>query len=664
MSENSNSESSYTDSETTSSSSDSEFSILDKRLLICKEILRFERNFINCIDILVRVFYQKLKRQSKSNEDIITPKQVKNIFSNSRSILLEHVNFLHSFEYKLLIWKEDIEIGQLFSSTKSHLKQYLAYYQNYVKALFDLKKCEQSTAFCELIDQLETINLANFHDLLKEPTKYIYEYKDLVLKLLKQTKPKHSDHKILSQLLITIDESIAVINNKKKRKLNEIQSKERKTLENIQKRFVSKIKIISRERWLIFEGSLTKISRSQKQKRHFFLFNDILVVGSPHPIKKNQLNLHYILNLENVKLENKEDSVDLKNSFSLKSGGKTFTVFAKDSITKKKWILYLKTVINRMKKNKGIKQDSVFVNDTKKKKKISIKKCIYCKNQFTITRKKHKCKNCEKIICDNCSPYKIILKHIANKVVRVCKNCYLELEDSIENSALGIMKTKSVPMKQFRKTSHQSYPEKLMKKNLQKSKIKPIPRKKRSNAKKNTKQSTHKLQNDRISSSTLPRTNNINSNESTTSLDHKKNEEIVIDLNSDSEYETGMGSFTSRDQAKRNSEIPITVTDKYYSFVPFDLTDSEDETETEDDFETETETEDTLALKSDSEVDTEIDTLSDTEKNGMTESNTEPDTDQDSDKKNSQNSEFENVEKFNSNTNSLSNSEQDSNIKK
>ena len=55
--------------------------------------------------------------------------------------------------------------------------------------------------------------------------------------------------------------------------------------------------------------------------------------------------------------------------------------------------------------------------------------CILCTTQFTITNRKHHCRNCGQIFCAECSSKKATMSNFKNPQ-RVCDNCYAEIQQS------------------------------------------------------------------------------------------------------------------------------------------------------------------------------------------------------------------------------------------
>ena len=55
--------------------------------------------------------------------------------------------------------------------------------------------------------------------------------------------------------------------------------------------------------------------------------------------------------------------------------------------------------------------------------------CITCKMQFSMTNRKHHCRNCGQIFCKDCSTKKAQMEGFKNPQ-RVCDNCYAEIQQN------------------------------------------------------------------------------------------------------------------------------------------------------------------------------------------------------------------------------------------
>ncbi|CAF3845484.1 unnamed protein product [Rotaria magnacalcarata] len=56
-----------------------------------------------------------------------------------------------------------------------------------------------------------------------------------------------------------------------------------------------------------------------------------------------------------------------------------------------------------------------------------VNSCLKCKETFSVTQRKHHCRNCGNIFCDSCSSKTAIVAASSKKPQRVCDNCYKDL---------------------------------------------------------------------------------------------------------------------------------------------------------------------------------------------------------------------------------------------
>ena len=69
----------------------------------------------------------------------------------------------------------------------------------------------------------------------------------------------------------------------------------------------------------------------------------------------------------------------------------------------------------------------------------STNKCSQCGRLFTVSVRRHHCRQCGRVLCDNCTAQKMFVPEYGSprKLQRVCRNCYDEqLRKSMPNSGL------------------------------------------------------------------------------------------------------------------------------------------------------------------------------------------------------------------------------------
>ncbi|ESO05494.1 hypothetical protein HELRODRAFT_77354, partial [Helobdella robusta] len=179
-------------------------------------------------------------------------------------------------------------------------------------------------------------------------------------------------------------------------------------------------------RVLVGEGVLTKMCRKKPKPRQFFLFNDILVYGNII-INKKKYNKQHIINLEDVSLESVPDEGELYNGWQIISPSKSFTVYAATAMEKVEWMAHITRCIQELHKTRGKKSmvteaSPVWVPDN------NADVCMRCrKSEFNVINRRHHCRKCGFVCCNDCTNKRWLLPCISTKPVRVCNVCYESL---------------------------------------------------------------------------------------------------------------------------------------------------------------------------------------------------------------------------------------------
>ncbi|PZC83176.1 hypothetical protein B5X24_HaOG208649 [Helicoverpa armigera] len=178
-------------------------------------------------------------------------------------------------------------------------------------------------------------------------------------------------------------------------------------------------------RVLVGEGVLTKMCRKKPKARQFFLFNDILVYGNI-VINKKKYNKQHVIPLEEVKLESLKDEGQYRNGWLIRTASKSFAVYAATATEKEEWMAHIEKCIEDLLRKSGKQPPSehaaVWVPDNE----ASI--CMHCKKtQFTVLNRRHHCRKCGSVVCGPCSSKRYILRGQSDKPLRVCLQCFDEL---------------------------------------------------------------------------------------------------------------------------------------------------------------------------------------------------------------------------------------------
>lgn len=213
-------------------------------------------------------------------------------------------------------------------------------------------------------------------------------------------------------------------------------------IRNIEKSFGNdnKTGLVTSGRALVGEGVLIKECRKKPKPRYFFLFNDILVYGTSVMGKKKYFNQH-IINLNNVQIKSIPESGNpkLKNGWLIMSPKKTFCVYATTSKEKIEWMTHISNCIEKLSDNRRKGYDTIknvevaphWIPD----KEADV--CMRCNlAKFTLVNRRHHCRNCGLVICNECSKNKYVLPSQSNEALRVCNTCYSNLSNNTATASV------------------------------------------------------------------------------------------------------------------------------------------------------------------------------------------------------------------------------------
>lgn len=203
-------------------------------------------------------------------------------------------------------------------------------------------------------------------------------------------------------------------------------------IENVERCFgAAGTPLLQEGRILIGEGVLNKCSkRGQFIKRHFFLFNDILVYGTIL-INKKRYNQQRIIPLEGITIEKMEDYEGTAqiNGWTIRSELKSFNVYAATANERTEWMNHINACIKELKQNpKTLNLSSELAPVWQPDSTTNI--CQVCRLvQFSLIRRRHHCRKCGRVVCGDCSPHTFLLPAISSNPSRVCTPCFNALKD-------------------------------------------------------------------------------------------------------------------------------------------------------------------------------------------------------------------------------------------
>ncbi|EGG22723.1 pleckstrin domain-containing protein [Cavenderia fasciculata] len=428
-----------------------------QRNYLAQEMLSTEKKYINNLNRIMTIFVLPLRDKANAKDKILSTDEINSIFMNIDTIFGIHKTFLTDFETRIGKWTDQQKIGDVFLKMAPFLRAYTVYSNSYNSSILLLSALTKSNptfqsflAKCLLKPASKGLNLSAY---LIMPIQRIPRYKLLLENLLSNSREDHIDYQDIKEAISVISSVACELDER----LNQFQIKHK--VLDIQNQLEGlDHDIVKPTRVFLKEGDLKKISDRVVNTRHFFLFNDLLIYAQKE--KKNQYRYKHSFPLESCWVKDIPDTNRFQNLFQIISNNKTYFLCAPSSEDKLSWMRLLNEVINKLvDANPDAKdqRDSIYEkrgsmspqeilkaldpmqvlpneeneNDLRKKslwlKDKMTKECMLCTAGFTVTRRRHHCRKCGKIFCNDCCPVTDFTQYMPGKKARICKTCYEEI---------------------------------------------------------------------------------------------------------------------------------------------------------------------------------------------------------------------------------------------
>lgn len=323
--------------------------------------------------------------------------------------------------------KKEDEVKSLGAEMLSfcpYFKIYRQYVTNYDKASILLKQLKARPEFLEFDKESRTHcdNLA-ISDLIVTPLQRVMRYPMLLKEIVKHTEEDHPDLPLLNVAL----EKYTALNHVINEAFNERERRNKVAeISNLVLEDGKPIPLVAPARRFIRQGELWKVCRKRNQKYTFFLFNDLLLYTVPQGKTfkfHNKLEINTSFRIGSLNPDHYPP-----HSFQIESDTKSFVVFADSEREIMKWytdIQNIKELLDERERQKGyygqneMRTAPIMVPDS------FFQNCQLCDKKFTrITRRRHHCRICGKVVCSSCSRGQ--LPNTNRVFVRACSECMAE----------------------------------------------------------------------------------------------------------------------------------------------------------------------------------------------------------------------------------------------
>jgi len=321
-----------------------------------------------------------------------------------------------------------------------------------------------------LKDEVTGRDTATSH--MVKPMERMLVYDRLLSKALLLTSSEHPDHSALDAACAQLKEAQSHI------RTTIIVRENKDLLLDIERSFVDILPLtlnatlLKKGRRFIRRGPLAKVCRREDKEFYFWLFNDLLIYG--HFVGNNKYKFHRSFDLtQNCQISNSTSHFSnemVHPCFTISTKNKSFVVFVghrpddrsmylKDTkekgtgaggLSEGKTMSFKSTILHDCARMTALELRDAWYADIERltagrsstgdqavsgggfvapvwQTDKSSSGCQLCGRGFTLTRRRHHCRICGRLVCHACSPHRLIIASIdAKKKMRVCNSCEKE----------------------------------------------------------------------------------------------------------------------------------------------------------------------------------------------------------------------------------------------
>ncbi|XP_066505097.1 FYVE, RhoGEF and PH domain-containing protein 6-like isoform X2 [Hoplias malabaricus] len=420
---------------------------------IANEIMSSEKVFVDVLKLLHITFRDTVNKASiQAGKPVIEERNLNQILYSLPQLYELNCNLLSELENRVANWNEHSAIADIFLTKGPYLKMYSSYICEFDKNVALLEEqCKKNLAFAKVVREFESspccANLAVKHYMLK-PVQRLPQYQLLLTDYLKNLNENSPDYKDTQAALMLVKD-VATHANETMRQGDNFQK-----VMQVQCSLSGHHEIVQPGRVLLKEGTLMKLSRKVMQPRMFFLFNDTLLYTTP--LQSGQYKLNNQLSLAGMKVS-KPSQEGYQNELNIESVERSFILSAGSPGIRDAWLEAISNAIDSYtKKMTSFSSNKIHEEGDKEgldagaqlgsKAPIWIPDlratmCMICTCEFTLTRRRHHCRACGKVVCQDCSTNKYPLEYLKNQPARVCDQCFEVLHNN--SSGAGVVSPNS-----------------------------------------------------------------------------------------------------------------------------------------------------------------------------------------------------------------------------
>ncbi|XP_051776956.1 FYVE, RhoGEF and PH domain-containing protein 5-like isoform X1 [Erpetoichthys calabaricus] len=426
---------------------------------IAKELLDSEKVYMDSLKLLHVDFREvMLEANRRQSEPLIEDELLTTVLRDLPMVYSLHREVLGELEERISNWEEQQGIAGILVSRRAQFSIFTRYIAEFDRnmALLD-ECCQKSSTLSKMIQQFEqrpsgaTINLK--HHLLKVVIR-ILQYSMLLTDYLNNLSPDSKEYEDTQAALAIVSEVADRANDCMKHGEN------LRRLVHIEYSVRGQKELLRPGRVFVKEGTLMKVSGTNRHPRHLFLMNDVLLYT--YPQQDGKYRLKNTLSLSGMKIS-KPFLERYQNALRIDTVGRCLTLSAGSGSEREDWYHTLcravadytggQHIISGSEARQPFSLDIsitsgffglwTFWLSFKGRDKLwmglgekppalvpvsHVMMCMNCTSDFTLTIRRHHCHACGKIVCRSCSRNKYPLKYLKDRLAKVCDQCFTELK--------------------------------------------------------------------------------------------------------------------------------------------------------------------------------------------------------------------------------------------
>uniref|UniRef100_A0A8C4TUL3 FYVE, RhoGEF and PH domain containing 5 n=1 Tax=Falco tinnunculus TaxID=100819 RepID=A0A8C4TUL3_FALTI len=345
-----------------------------------------------------------------------------------------HQDILGELEERVLKWKEQQKVADVFVSRKSRLNHHTAYIMQFDKnlALLD-ETCLKYSQLATIIQEFENSDgspQSVKHQLLKVVQR-VFQYRVLLTDYLNNLCPDSTEYEATQAALFIVSEITDRAND------SMLQAENLQKLVHIEHSVRGQSGLLQPGRIFVKEGTLMKVAGKNRHPRHLFLMNDVLLYT--YPQKDGKYRLKNTLAVSGMKVS-RPVTEKAQNVLKIECDEYCLTLSASSCSERDDWY---SCISRHIPDDYKAHNTSTFHSSVELRERLGIPlgerpptlvpvshvmMCMNCGCDFTLTLRRHHCHACGKIVCRNCSRNKYPMKYLKDQAAKVCDSCYVELK--------------------------------------------------------------------------------------------------------------------------------------------------------------------------------------------------------------------------------------------